>query len=107
MLHRQIIKCVILFVVFTAKIHINRQQTSNSVFFLRRKDIWQFIKIVTDKSFFPDSTANKFKYPRIFTYVSMDILLRIRGYFITYPRLRKFFYTENLLFGQIFRNFTE
>ena len=48
-----------------------------------------------------------FKYPRIFTYVFMDISSRIRGYFITYPRLREFFYTENLLFGQIFRNFTE
>lgn len=48
-----------------------------------------------------------FKYPRIFAYVSTNTSSRIRGYFIKYPRLRKFFYTENLLFGQIFRNFTE
>ena len=48
-----------------------------------------------------------FKYPRIFTYVFMNILSRIHGYFIEYPRLRKFLCTQDLLFGQIFRNFTE
>ena len=37
-------------------------------------------------------------YPRLFHYVSTDILLRIHGYFIKYPRLRRFFRSERRLF---------
>ena len=47
------------------------------------------------------------KYSRIFTYVFTYISSRVRGYFIKYPRLLKFLCTQDLLFGQIFRNFTE
>ena len=48
-----------------------------------------------------------FNYSRIFTHIFTNILSRIRGYFIKYPRLLKFLCTQELLFGQIFRNFTE
>ena len=48
-----------------------------------------------------------FKYPRIFTYIPTNISSHTRGYFIKYPQLRKFLCSQNLLFGQIFRNFTE
>ena len=58
-------------------------------------------------SFFLVILIDNLKYPRIFTRVSMDISLRIRGYFIKYPRLRKFFCTENLFFGQILCAFRE
>ena len=58
-------------------------------------------------SFFLVILIDNLKYPRIFTYVSTDIYSRIHGYFIKYPRLRKFFCTENLFFGQILCAFRE
>ena len=60
--------------------------------------VWAFFLVIL---------IDNLKYPRIFTRVSMDISLRIRGYFIKYPRLRKFFCTENLFFGQILCAFRE
>jgi len=68
------------------------------------KNIVSFFSIEEAKRFIP--FAQFFKYPRIFTYTSMDISLNIHGYFIKYPWICKLLTGWNRIFRHNVYNFS-
>ena len=68
------------------------------------KNIVSFFSIDRAKRFVP--LAQFFKYPRIFTYVSMDISLNIHGYFIKYPWICKLLADGNRISWHSVHNFS-